>query len=85
MNNGRPFDVQKEIRHQGRVKAIEILLNFEGRNDAAETKRAASNALKRIEGLIGLSQPSAECPEAWLDGMQDIAQALREAIDSPSG
>lgn len=73
-----------DLRHQGRVKAIDTLLSCVGRSDAAATRREAEVALKRIEGLIGLWLPSAECPEALIEGMQDIAQALREAIDSPS-
>lgn len=78
------FDVQEELRHQGRTRAIRILVSCAGRNDAAGTRRVAEAALREIEGLIGLWLPSAECPEALIEGMQHIAQALREAIDNPS-
>jgi len=54
-------------------------------SDAKAATLAAEKALKRVEHQAAIEQPSAECPEAWLEGMHDIEQALREAIDLLTG
>lgn len=85
MPDHRPFDAQKELRHQGRVEALKILLSCAERTGAAVSRPLAAVALGRIGHRVATWQASAECPEALLEGIHDIERALREAIDSPSG
>ena len=84
MNIGKPFDLQDELRIGGRASALRILL------DAATSGRMAAEdlaqrALKRIERQVALEQTSPQRPEAWLTGMHDIEQSLRQAIDLLAG
>lgn len=78
--SGKPFDVQEELRIGGRAKALSIMLRTAANDDAKSAALLGEKALKRVEHQAAIDQPSPECPEAWLDGMFDIAQALREAI-----
>jgi hypothetical protein len=83
--SGKPFDLQNELRIGGRATAISILLKASANGDAKNAALLGEKALKRVEHQAAIEQPSPECPEAWLEGMFDIAQALREAISLLDG
>lgn len=83
MSDNRPFDAQKELRHQGRIEALKIVLSCAGRSSAAAYRPFAVVALERIGHRVATWQTSAECPEALLEGIHDIELALMEAIDLP--
>lgn len=85
MTMGRPFDAQEELRIGGRASAIRVLLDIATSAKHKTSEDLASQALRHIGLRIGMNQGSPECPEAWLDGMHDIEQALRYAIDSITG
>ena len=78
--SGRPFDLQESLRIGGRASALTILLKVVERTDAAKAIRVAEKALGCVVHQVAIEQGSPECPEAWLSGMHDIEQALREAI-----
>ena len=83
--SGRPFNVQEGLRIGGRATALRILLTASEGTDAKASTLLAEKALKRVEHQVAIEQVSPECPEAWLEGMHDIEQALREAIDLLTG
>ena len=83
--SGRPFDLQESLRIGGRASAISIILRAVAGNDVARAIGAAKKSLSRVEHQVAVEQVSPECPEAWLEGMHDIEQALREAISLLDG
>lgn len=84
-NSGRPFDLQDELRIGGRASALSIMLKALANCDAKSAVLLGEKVLRRVEHQAAIEQPSAECPEAWLEGMFDIAQALRETISLLGG
>ena len=78
--SGTPFDLQESLRIGGRAAAINIMLKVLAGSDATRAILSAEKALARIGYQVSIEQVSPECPEAWLVGMHDIEQALREAI-----
>ena len=82
---GRPFDVQEQIRIGGRSVALKILIKALVGNDAPKARREAERALAYIGHQVATEQPLPDCPEAYLMGMHDIEQALREAISLLGG
>lgn len=79
--SGKPFDMQRELRIGGMANAIKAIIRAAGTDSAAAAKRVAEAALADVEHQVAIEQPLPDCPEAWLEGMHDIEQALREAID----
>ena len=78
--SGRPFDFHEHMRIEGRTRALKDVLTASGASSAADAKRAAEAALETIGHRVAIEQALPDCPEAWLEGMHDIEQALREAI-----
>ena len=84
-NSGKPFDAQEELRIGGRASALQILLSAAAKGGNKVAAKLAERALSHIEAQVAKEQGLPECPEAWLTGMHDIEQALRQSIDTLTG
>jgi hypothetical protein len=84
-SSGKPVDLQEELRIGGRASGLRILLEAASNGDSKEVATLAKRALARVEARVAVEQGSPQCPEAWLTGMHDVEQALRQAIDLLTG
>jgi len=85
MSSGKPFDLQEELRIGGRASGLRVLLDLAAKGNSQSAAKFAHQALSRVEAQVAKEHGSPECPEAWLTGMHDTEQALRQAIDLLTG
>jgi hypothetical protein len=70
------FDSDGSYRRVGRAHAIEVIFEVADNHPNAGRALQVELALQHIGYRLALAMPSADCPEEWVDGMQDIEQAL---------